>query len=94
MAKNNSRRYVLVIPPAFEKILIRLKKKQQSLFTDLRKKINRVALYPELGKPLRNTLRNYRRVQIGSRVLLYEIIYGEVRLIDFDHHDIIYKKYR
>ena len=94
MARDNKARYVLVVPPSFEKILIRLKKKQRSLFTDLSKKVNRIVLSPELGKPLRNSLRNYRRSQIGSHVLLYEIIQNEVRLIDFDHHNVIYKKYK
>jgi len=47
-----------------------------------------------LGKPLRNTLRNYRRVHVDPFVLLYEIRMLEVRLMDFDHHDKIYKKYK
>ena len=86
--------YTLVVPLSFEKILIRLKKKQRTLFDELEKKIVRIKSHPELGKPLRNSLRNYRRVQTGSHVLLYEINSLEVRLIDFDHHDVIYKKYR
>lgn len=93
MAKEDRERYVLVVPPSFEKILIRLKRKQQSLLGELSKKIKRIVVSPELGKPLRNVLRNYRRIQIGSHVLLYEIVQNEVRLIDFDHHNVIYKKY-
>jgi len=49
---------------------------------------------PALGKPLRNVLRNYRRLHVDSYVLLYEIKQQEIRLLDFDHHDNIYKKYQ
>ncbi len=86
-------RYVLAVPPEFERILKSLKK-QPSLLKDLELRIERVVREPELGKPLRNVLRNYRRVHIGSHVLIYEIRQNEVRLMDFDHHDRVYKKYR
>ena len=84
--------YVLVIPPEFERILKSLKKKPE-LFRKLRNQIIKILREPQLGKPLRNVLRNYRRVHIGSYVLIYEIQKQEVRLMDFDHHDRIYKKY-
>lgn len=86
-------RYVLVIPDAFEPVLKRLKKRQ-----DLEKKfsahVKKILREPMLGKPLRNVLKNYRRIHIESYVLIYEIQGQEVRLIDFDRHDNIYKKYR
>lgn len=31
---------------------------------------------------------------IGSFVLIYELYQNELRFIDFDHHDKIYKKFR
>ena len=86
--------YTLVIPLEFEIILKKLKNKKPNVFKSLIKKIEKVAREPVLGKPLRNTLRNYRRVHIDSFVLIYEIHMLEVRLIDFDHHDKIYKKYK
>lgn len=86
-------KYVLVIPPEFERILKSLKKKA-SLLSQLDNKIAKILKEPKLGKPLRNVLRNYRRIHVGSFVLLYEIHQQEIRLLDFDHHDNIYKKYK
>jgi len=88
----NGSKYVLVIPLEFERVLKSLKKKA-TLLQQLDIKIAKILKEPELGKPLRNVLRNYRRVHIGSHVLIYEINQKEVRLLDFDHHDNIYKKY-
>ncbi|HUC88638.1 MAG TPA: type II toxin-antitoxin system RelE/ParE family toxin [Candidatus Paceibacterota bacterium] len=90
----NSSAYVLVIPIEFESILKKLKQKKPDIFKSLEKKIIKIVQNPVLGKPLRNTLRNYRRVHIDPFVLIYEIYMFEVRLIDFDHHDKIYKKYK
>lgn len=84
--------YILVIPPAFEKILKILKRKNPDMVHDLEKVIRKILREPILGKPLRNVLRNYRRVHINSFVLIYEIHQREIRLIDFDHHDRVYKK--
>lgn len=89
----NERRYSLAISPRFEKILKSLKRKKPSLFHELAGHVEKVLREPEAGKPLRNVLRNYRRTHVGSFVLLYEISRNEIRLLDFDHHDRIYKKY-
>ena len=86
-------KYVLVIPLEFQRILKSLKKKNV-LLRQLDNKIAKILREPELGKPLRNVLRNYRRIHIGSHVLIYEIQQREVRLLDFDHHDRIYKKHQ
>jgi mRNA-degrading endonuclease RelE of RelBE toxin-antitoxin system len=91
---SQSSAYVLVIPVEFESILKKLKQKKPDIFKILEKKIVKVVQNPVLGKPLRNTLRNYRRIHIDPFVLIYEIYMLEVRIIDFDHHDKIYKKYK
>ena len=63
------------------------------LFQKLRKQIEKIVENPVFGKPLRNVLRNYRRVHVDdSFVLVYEIYQYSIQLIDFDHHDNIYKK--
>ena len=55
--------------------------------------VTKILRDPMLGKPLRNKFRGNRRVHIaGPFVLLYEIVGTEIRLLDFDHHDKIYKK--
>ena len=91
---SQEQKYTLVVPPEFEAILKKLKRKKPGILALLVKKIDNVVNSPILGKPLRNTLRNYRRVHIDPFVLIYEIHLMEVRLIDFDHHDKIYKKYK
>lgn len=85
--------YVLVVPLEFERILKSFKK-NVGLLKRLNAQIGKILAEPRLGKPLRNVLRNYRRVHIDPYVLIYEIYQLEVRLLDFDHHDRIYKKYR
>ncbi len=85
--------YRLVFTSHFEEVLKQLKRQKPSLLKDLEKQIIRVFQEPGRGKPLRNVLRNYRRVHVSSFVLIYELYQDEVRLLDFDHHDRIYKKY-
>ena len=77
----------------FNKIIDSLKRKKPSLFNDLQKSLHKIIKEPGLGKPLRNVLKNRRRVHLGSFVLVYEIVGDELRFIDFDHHDRVYKKY-
>ncbi|MBI4120151.1 MAG: type II toxin-antitoxin system RelE/ParE family toxin [Parcubacteria group bacterium] len=84
--------YVIVLAPRFNEILKKLKARNPVLLTRLEKQISKVVREPILGKPLRNVLRNYRRVQVDSFVLVYEIKGLEIRLLDFDHHDRIYSK--
>ncbi|MDP2668998.1 MAG: type II toxin-antitoxin system RelE/ParE family toxin [bacterium] len=78
----------------FEKILIKLKKKDEATFNQLAGQMEKTARIPNIGKPLRYSLRNNRRLHIGSFVLVYEFLNGELKFLDFDHHDKIYKKYK
>ncbi len=87
-------RYTLTFSLNFERVIRHLKKKKPDLVRELTAHFAKLVREPEIGKPLRHTLRNYRRVHVkGSFVLLYEIRAREVRLIDFDHHDRVYKKH-
>lgn len=87
-------RYTLALEPEVERIFKSLKRKNPDIFREIEAGIMKILRNPELGKPLRNILRNRRRTHIaGSFVLLYEIIGAEVRLLDFDHHNKIYKKH-
>lgn len=90
---NGRASYILTIPDEFEPILKRIKKRPD-LFKKFSNQVNKLLREPLLGKPLRNILRNYRRLHIGSYVLIYEIYGNEIRLLDFDHHDRVYKKYK
>ncbi len=87
-------KYALVVADQYKRVLKKLRRKDPPLVLEIDKAVARILQYPESGKPLRHSLRNYRRIHIeGSFVLLYEIRECEVHLIDFDHHDQIYKKY-
>ncbi len=86
-------RHTLAVGPEVEQILKALKKKNPDLFREVEAGVNKLLRSPESGKPLRNILRNCRRIHIASSfVLLYEIKEMTIILLDFDHHDKIYKK--
>ena len=81
-------RYTLAVEPEVERIFTSLKRKNPDVYRELEAGVLKILRSPELGKPLRNVLRNCRRLHIaGSFVLLYEINANEVRLLDFDRHD-------
>ena len=85
--------YTLNISPEFERILDKVKKFDSELLARLEKQLVKILRNPNFGKPIRNVLRNYRRAHVDSHVLIYEVSGNQVRLIDFDHHDRVYKKY-
>lgn len=87
--------YTLTLAYQYKDSLKRVKRNKPDLLVSLEAGVAKVLRNPELGKPLRNVLRNRRQIHIaGSFVLLYEIAGTEVRLLDFDHHNKIYKKKR
>ena len=87
-------KYELVFAPLFQKIIGRLKRKNPDLARAIMLHFPKLERDPELGRPLRHSLRNYRRIHVeGSFILLYEIQSSIVVLVDFDHHDRIYEKY-
>ena len=76
----------------FERALTYWKKKDKNLFERIQDRILRILREPNVGKPLRYTLKNRRRIHVGSFVVIYEFHTGELRFVDIDHHDKIYKK--
>lgn len=82
----------IVYSDEFERALRKWKKKDRYFFEQLANKMERIISEPILGKPLRYALKNRRRVHVGSFVLVYEFYNNELRFIDFEHHDKIYKK--
>ena len=77
--------------PEIEQAFTRCKKKDPYLFKRVQNQILKILRDPSIGKPLRYTLKNRRRVHINPFVLVYEFHNGELRFIDFDHHDKIYR---
>jgi len=78
----------------FIKALNKWKKKDRSFFARFVGETEKIIQNPLLGKPLRYSYKNNRRVHVGSFVLVYEFYDNRLRFIDFDHHDKIYKKYK
>lgn len=77
----------------FERTIIKLKKQDAALFNQLVSKMEKIVNAPHIGKPLRYALKNQRRIHVGSFVLVYEFNDSELRFLDFDHHDRVYKKH-
>lgn len=76
-----------------EKSFKKLKKNDPAFFKRIQGQIDKILREPHIGKPLRYTLQNRRRVHINPFVLVYEFHKGELRFLDIDHHDKIYKKF-
>ena len=86
--------YSLAIKKGLDKKFQKLRKKDKEQLRLIEKKVQDILSDPFRFKSLRKPLQNKRRVHIdGSFVLIYEINQeeGVVTLVDFDHHDIIYK---
>jgi mRNA interferase RelE/StbE/toxin YoeB len=87
--------YTTDIPPDIDKVFEKLYRKNKKQYDMIFSKIDQIELNPHHFKPLRGDLKGARRVHIDkSFVLVYEIDepLRIVRVIDFDHHDNIYKK--
>ena len=89
MSRQNFR---VIFSEHFTKIVFKISKKDKLTVRKIETEIVKIGQNPLIGKPLRNVLKNYRRIHIDSFVLIYEIKENEVRILDFDHHDKIYKK--
>ena len=80
----------------FDKILDKLQKKNKQLYESIFNKINEILKNPNIEhyKNLRYNLEKYKRVHVGSFVIVFQ--YDKKKDIilfdDFDHHDKIYKK--
>ena len=86
--------YKLAIKKSLDKIFKKLKKKDIEMLKLINQKVQEILDNPYRFKSLKKPLQNKRRVHIGgSFVLIYEVSEDEkiVTLIDFDHHDNIYK---
>jgi YafQ family addiction module toxin component len=79
-----------------KEILKKLKKRDATLFKALQKKINQIASLDKESlqhfKNLRGGLKEYKRVHIGSYVLIFKIEEDTIIFTKFLHHDKAYKK--
>lgn len=86
--------YKLAVKESLDRKLKKLGKKDKELLVLIDKKVKEILRDPYRFKPLKKPLQNKRRVHVaGSFVLIYEISEEKnmATLVDFDHHDKIYK---
>lgn len=84
--------YVLEVSEKLDKIFAKLAKKDKLQFEILSRKINEILENPQIGEPLRGNMAGQRSVHVRNFVLVYEIIEHQkvIRLLDYDHHDVVY----
>ena len=86
--------YKLAVKESLDKKFRRMAKKDKETLILVHRKVEQILNDPYRFKPLKKPLQNKRRVHVGgSFVLIYEIneLEKTVTLLDFDHHDRIYK---
>ena len=86
--------YKRAIKISLDKKFKKFRKKDKDLLHLINRKVQDILNDPHRFKPLRRPLQNKRRVHVGgSFVLIYQINEKEkiITLLDFDHHDNIYK---
>lgn len=86
--------YKLAVKETLDRKFNKLKKKDREMLMLIDSKVKDILDDPYRFKPLKKPLQNKRRVHVGgSFVLIYEINEEEriVTLLDFDHHDNIYR---
>jgi mRNA-degrading endonuclease RelE of RelBE toxin-antitoxin system len=86
--------YQLEVDDRLKRIFEKLKKKDSIQTEILKRKIKEILKNPRIGKPLTVNMPRQWRVHIRHFVLTYEILENEktVRLLDYEHHDKVYKK--
>lgn len=86
--------YTLVISEHLDKLFSKLAKKDKLQFDILNRKIHEILENPQIGEPLTGNMAGQRSVHVRHFVLVYEVLEKQkvVRLLDYDHHDVVYDK--
>ena len=90
-----NRMYQYKIQPHLQEIMTKLLKKDPKTRERIIKKIEEIINSDvEHYKNLRHDLKDFKRVQIGEKVLIFKFEKNQNSILfeDFDHHDKIYKK--
>lgn len=67
----NSPKMNVVFSLEFKKILEKIAKKDKAGLNKIESQVYKIIANPLIGKPLRNIMKNYRRVHIGPFVLIH-----------------------
>ena len=88
--------YNYEIIPSLKDILNKLSKKDNQTYERALKKIDEIvkSFDVEHYKNLKHDLKEFKRVQVGEKVLVFKFDkrINLIKFVDFDHHDNIYKK--
>lgn len=88
--------YLYKIQPNLQKILLKLFKKDKKTRKRIIRKIEEIINSDNVEhyKNLKHDLKDFKRVQIREKVLVFKFDKANKTIIfeDFDHHDNIYKK--
>ncbi|MCU0851616.1 MAG: addiction module toxin RelE [Candidatus Thermoplasmatota archaeon] len=86
--------YRIIISDNLRKTLAILKRKDTTMFQMVEKKIMQIAYLDSVSiqhfKNLRSPLSDYKRVHLGSYVLLFHVQANNIIFDAFEHHDKIY----
>jgi mRNA-degrading endonuclease RelE of RelBE toxin-antitoxin system len=87
--------YRIIISDNLRKTLAILKRKDTTMFQMVEKKIMQIASLDSVSiqhfKNLRSPLSDYKRVHLGSYVLLFHVQANNIIFDAFEHHDKIYQ---
>lgn len=88
--------FSIIISDKLKNTLIILKRKDKILYQMLEKKILQIASSDPFTiqhfKNLRSPLNDFKRVHIGSYVLLFRVQADKIIFETFEHHDKIYQR--
>ena len=85
--------YTLIIPPALDEKLKKLKKKDKQIHERVFKKLDEIMENPEsVGHPKSDVFKNSRGIHIGPYVLIWAVRDNNVTIVRFEHHDHAYKR--
>ena len=87
--------YKLAVSAEVDKKFKKLRKKSKKRLQIINKKVQQILQNPHRFKPLKGDMKGARRVHIDkSFVLIYDIDEKKklVKILDYNHHDKIYKR--
>jgi YafQ family addiction module toxin component len=86
--------YALEVKAGVDRTFRRMAKKDRDRLEAVEKKVREIVEEPHRFKPLRAPMQNKRRVHIGPFVLVYKVDEERkvVILLDFEHHDTVYRR--
>jgi mRNA-degrading endonuclease RelE of RelBE toxin-antitoxin system len=88
----------IIISDELKKTLVILKRKDKTMYQKIEKKILQIASSDSVSiqhfKNLRSPLSDFKRVHLGSYVLLFHVQEDKIIFEAFEHHDKIYQQRR